>query len=79
VQLSQPPHDRARQVGDLMPAHAGDRDGQGTERGGLVGHRQDPAVTAQLVEQLPQAAASCGRSPPWSGDDTPGSCVRQGQ
>jgi hypothetical protein len=37
-------------------AGSGHRDGQRTDRGGLVDHRQDPPAPGQLVEQLPQSS-----------------------
>jgi len=54
MQVGQPAHDQARQVGHLMPARASDRHGQRTDRGGLVDHDQDPAVSGEFVEQLAQ-------------------------
>jgi hypothetical protein len=60
VQVREAAHDQAGQVGHLMPARPGDGHGQGTDRGRLVDHHQDPAVPGQLVEQFPQAGLGVG-------------------
>jgi hypothetical protein len=54
MQVGQPAHDQAGQVGDLVPARPCDGDGQSADRGGLVNHGQDPAVPGELVEQFAQ-------------------------
>lgn len=54
VQVGEPAHDQAGQVGDLVSASAGNGDGQRADRGRLVDHGEDPAVSGKLVEQFPQ-------------------------
>lgn len=54
VQVSEPAHHQAGQMGDLLPAPSSDRNGQRPDRSGLVHHPQDPAVPAEFVEQLAQ-------------------------
>jgi hypothetical protein len=51
VQIGEPSHRQAGQVGDLMPASAGY--GERADRGRLVDHDQDPAVPGKFVEQGP--------------------------
>lgn len=58
VQIGDPPHRQAGQVGHPMATRPSHRDRQGADRGRLVNHHQDPAMTGQFVEQLPQPALS---------------------
>lgn len=58
VQIGDPPHRQAGQVGHPMATRPSHRDRQGADRGRLVNHHQDPTMTGQFVEQLPQPALS---------------------
>jgi hypothetical protein len=52
VQVSDPPHRQAGQVGHAEPHRPGDGDRQRTDRVGLVDHDQHRSVLAQPGEQV---------------------------
>ena len=61
VQVGDPAHRQAGQVGDQGAGVAGDRDGQGADRGGLVHDHQDRPVGGELVEDRPQLRLVVGQ------------------
>jgi hypothetical protein len=61
MQVGQAAHGQPGQVSHLMPAGAGDRDRQRTDRGGLVDHDEDATVAGQLGEQGPKSGFGVGQ------------------
>jgi hypothetical protein len=62
VEVSDPPHRQARQIGDLAARVAGHRQRQSADRGRLVHDDQDAAeLLAELVEDLPQLRFGVGQ------------------
>ncbi|ROS32145.1 hypothetical protein EDD35_7902 [Amycolatopsis thermoflava] len=63
VEIGDAPHRQARQVGHLVPAGAGDRDRQRTNRGRLIDHDQQRPILGERVEQRPQLGFGVGQRP----------------
>lgn len=64
VEIGDPPHRKSGQVGDLAAGVPGDRQGQGSDRGGLVHDHQDGAeLRGQLVQDGPQLRLAVGQLP----------------
>lgn len=61
VQIRDPAHRQPGQVAHVMPARAGHRDWQRTDRGRLIDHDQHRPVCRELVEHRPQLGLAVGQ------------------
>lgn len=62
IQVGDPPHGQAGQVGDLAAGVPGDSQGEGADGGGLVHDHQDGAeLGGELVEDGPQSRLAVGQ------------------
>ncbi|CAM5494189.1 hypothetical protein STENM327S_06441 [Streptomyces tendae] len=62
IEIGDPPHGQAGQVGDLAAGVPGDGQGQGSDRGGLVhDHQHGAELRGQLVEDGPQLRLAVGQ------------------
>ncbi|GGN60011.1 hypothetical protein GCM10011579_024730 [Streptomyces albiflavescens] len=60
VQIGQPAHRQAREIGDFASTSAGDGHRQGADGGRLVDHDQDLPLALEAGEQLPQLGLAVG-------------------